>query len=184
MTEGVRQALWHLPARPLSCGKCFTATEEGMSWQPPPLWLTTSGFKNIYGLISISHLQSSSVDHPNGNMWELLWVYSGVRFMGNSHSKCSMSFGPILLNSGHHRNINKAWVLRKYQDREISVGTGISGKFSITVIQENLLEEMGSNLRLKNQVEGRKEGGRKGEGEKIMWSIGLKMCTYILRKRD
>lgn len=72
----------------------------------------------------------------------------------------------------------------KYWDREISVGTSLSGIFFIAVIKDNLLEEMDSNLRLKSQAEGRKEGGRQRGGEKIMQSIGLKMYTYILRTWD
>lgn len=71
----------------------------------------------------------------------------------------------------------------KYQDREISVGTGISGKFSITFIKDNLLEEMDSNLRLKSQ-RGKEGGERKGGRKKIMQSIALKMYTYTLRIWD
>lgn len=52
-------------------------------------------------------------------LWELLRVHSTTGFMGKSHSRCSMSFGLILLNSRHYQNINKGWLLCKYQHREV-----------------------------------------------------------------
>lgn len=96
--------------------------------------------------------------------WELLWVHSQIGFMGNSHSKRLMSFGLILPSSRHNLNINKVWLLCKYHNRETSVGTGISGNFSLAFIKDNLLEEMDSNLSLKSQREG---GGREREDNAV-----------------
>lgn len=118
MTERVSLGIVVPPSQaPFPVGSVSGLQRGGILAAAPPLWLTTSGFKNIYGFISISHLRSSSVDHLNGNTWELLWVYSKIGFMGNSHSKCLMSFGLRLLNSRHHQDINKAWLLCKYQER-------------------------------------------------------------------
>lgn len=90
-----------------------------------------------------------------------------------------MSFGRSLLNSRHYQNINKAWLLCKYQGREINVGTGISGDFSITFIKDNLLEEIDSNLKLKSLRKGGKEGER--EDNAVDWTETVYVYTQNVR---
>lgn len=68
MTKGVRLGIVapssqaHFPA-----GSASELQRRGVL-AATSLWLTTSGFKNIRRLISISHLQSSLIDHLNGNV--------------------------------------------------------------------------------------------------------------------
>ena len=155
MTEMEGWALWHHQPGPPPCRKCFRAGEKRVSWQLPPLWLTTSGFKNIYGLISISHLQSSLFDHLNGTERAFMSALHHRIYGKESQQVFDVLFSWIL-------GTIRASIKCVYTSTEkYSVGTGVSGKFSITYIKGSVLEEIDSNLRFKSQGRREEEGSEK-----------------------
>lgn len=135
MTEGVRLGIMVPPSQALFPARSVSELQRGgclgsclpFHWPHRALKISMG---SLASAICRALLQTILME-----TWEHIWVHSKIGFMGNSHSRYLMSFGLFLLNSRHHQNINKVWLLCKYQDREISIGTDISGKFSITFYQ-------------------------------------------------